>query len=192
MKRSVKKISTMKPIRRDLAQSCAWAGGTLYAYNFVVNPAAETYDPGCGNMTEVLGTNGGVMPCGAQLTIDGKTEQYFCAGCAKEAKKILAHRAAAPIVTDEQIDAELSRTYTIGIFWSASDVQTVRPDLTVDRAWEVLQLCRDRLDAELGINKRRQGIPPFTAGLINWDTLRAAADELYPQKQKIASSDNCP
>lgn len=36
---------------------------------------------GCDRPTHVEGTNGGTMPCGANLTRLGKTEPYFCAKC---------------------------------------------------------------------------------------------------------------
>lgn len=42
---------------------------------------APIYAPGCGQPTYVAGTNGGQMPCGANLTILGKTEQYLCGHC---------------------------------------------------------------------------------------------------------------
>lgn len=36
---------------------------------------------GCGVATHVSGTNGGTMPCGANLTRFGVTEPYYCARC---------------------------------------------------------------------------------------------------------------
>lgn len=36
---------------------------------------------GCGRPTHVAGTNGGTVPCGANLTVFGKTAPYFCAKC---------------------------------------------------------------------------------------------------------------
>lgn len=36
---------------------------------------------GCGRPTHVEGTNGGMMPCGAMLTMFGKTEPYYCSAC---------------------------------------------------------------------------------------------------------------
>lgn len=36
---------------------------------------------GCGRGTHVAGTNGGMMPCGSNLTKHGKTEPYYCAKC---------------------------------------------------------------------------------------------------------------
>ena len=39
------------------------------------------YAPGCGSPTQVPGTNGGTMPCGANLTEFGHTRQHFCPHC---------------------------------------------------------------------------------------------------------------
>lgn len=36
---------------------------------------------GCGKLTHVIGTNGGKMPCGANLTTFGKTAPYYCDDC---------------------------------------------------------------------------------------------------------------
>lgn len=38
--------------------------------------------PGCGRQTHVVGSNDGTMPCGALLTMFGKTKPYLCAACA--------------------------------------------------------------------------------------------------------------
>jgi hypothetical protein len=55
----------------------------------------------------------------------------------------------------------------IGLLWSIDDVQSLRPDLTADQAWSVLQRVDDQKDATLG---------------ITWDTLDWAADDLFPLK----------
>ncbi len=54
----------------------------------------------------------------------------------------------------------------IAAIWSIEDVQGVRPYLTDDQAWEVLQLVGDKADAEWG---------------ITWVTLETIADELFPE-----------
>lgn len=54
------------------------AGGTLIR---VVLPRIITQNGGCGCPTYVSGTNGGQMPCGAMLTVFGKTEPYYCGAC---------------------------------------------------------------------------------------------------------------
>ena len=65
----------------------------------------------------------------------------------------------------------MSRTITleddeIAIVWSVADVLEVRPDLTEDQAYEVLQLTKDKHDATIG---------------INWDVLAVHAEWEYPE-----------
>jgi hypothetical protein len=55
----------------------------------------------------------------------------------------------------------------IGLLWNIQDVQSLRPDLTNDQAWEVLQIVDDQKDATIG---------------ITYDTLSWAADDLFPLK----------
>src|SRR5271157_4794749 len=40
----------------------------------------------------------------------------------------------------------------ISITWSTEDVHEVRPDLTEDQAWQVLQAAKEHHDATIGIN----------------------------------------
>ena len=82
------RINIMRHNVVQLANACREGGGVLTAHNLITRRqflieanAIATYAPGCGLPTRVAGTNGGVMPCGAQLTRFGKTEQYFCADC---------------------------------------------------------------------------------------------------------------
>lgn len=56
----------------------------------------------------------------------------------------------------------------IAHIWSVEDVQEVRPDLTGDQAWEVLQAVDRRMDSEYG---------------VTWQTLEDAADDLFPPKE---------
>jgi hypothetical protein len=49
--------------------------------------------------------------------------------------------------------------------WYTSDVQDVRPDLSDDQAWEVLQEIKRTHDATVG---------------INWDVINCTADNLFP------------
>jgi hypothetical protein len=69
---------------------------------------------------------------------------------------------------DEPIDAHklLAKHRMIGVVWCIQDVQEVRPDLTDDQAWEVLQEVERKHDAEYG---------------INWTTLEIVADDLFPR-----------
>jgi hypothetical protein len=52
----------------------------------------------------------------------------------------------------------------IAIVWSTHDVQEVRPDLTDDQAWEVLQQVEHQQDASIG---------------ITWLTLKCVAEDLF-------------
>jgi hypothetical protein len=54
----------------------------------------------------------------------------------------------------------------VAVIWSVEDVQEVRPDLTDDQAWEVLQRCHDKHDCELG---------------LTWTTIEIVADGLFPE-----------
>ena len=56
----------------------------------------------------------------------------------------------------------------IAIVWSVADVLDIRPDLTHDQAYEVLQLAKDKHDANIG---------------INWDVLSIHAEWEYPEKE---------
>ena len=60
----------------------------------------------------------------------------------------------------------LAKHRMIGVVWCIDDVQEVRPDLTDDQAWEVLQAVERKHDAEYG---------------ISWTTLEIVADDLFPK-----------
>lgn len=72
---------------------------------------------------------------------------------------------AKPVV--DELHELLSRRRQIAHVWEIGDVRDLRPDLTEDEAWSVLQLVDDQKDATLG---------------ITWDTLEAAASELFPEE----------
>ena len=55
---------------------------------------------------------------------------------------------------------------TITVTWSVLDVLSVRPDLSKDEAWEVLQLIRKDHSANIG---------------INWEVIESFADFLFPK-----------
>lgn len=57
-------------------------------------------------------------------------------------------------------------TGTIVDEWHVDDVFNQRPDLTEDRAIEVLAFIAKKFDANIG---------------INWDVIDCAADYLYPE-----------
>lgn len=54
----------------------------------------------------------------------------------------------------------------IAIFWDCADVQSLRPDLNDDQAYEVLLAAKKHHDASEG---------------INWDVLSLHADNLFPE-----------
>jgi hypothetical protein len=60
----------------------------------------------------------------------------------------------------------LAKHRMIGVVWCIQDVREVRPDLTDDQAWEVLQQVERKHDAEYG---------------ISWTTLEIFADDLFPK-----------
>jgi hypothetical protein len=57
----------------------------------------------------------------------------------------------------------------ITIKWTVSDVQSVRPDLTDEQAYEVLLYVEDNHDANNG---------------ITWNTLSWAAETLYGEQEE--------
>lgn len=69
---------------------------------------------------------------------------------------------------DRDIHEMLAKRRHVAVIWSIEDVQTVRPDLSDDQAWEVLQECIDRHDCEWG----------FT-----WTFLKDVAHDLFPKSQ---------
>ena len=42
------------------------------------------------------------------------------------------------------------RQRQVAVIWCVADVQSVRPDLTEDQCWDVLQKCLDQHDSEWG------------------------------------------
>lgn len=65
---------------------------------------------------------------------------------------------------EPNIHSILARRRQIAVVWSVEDVLEVRPDLTPDQAWEVLEEARNDHDATIG---------------INWDVLDCHADMLF-------------
>jgi hypothetical protein len=60
----------------------------------------------------------------------------------------------------------LAKHRQIAAIWAIEDVKGVRPHLTDDQAWEVLEQASDNHDAEWG---------------ISWTTLKTVADDLFPK-----------
>jgi hypothetical protein len=59
----------------------------------------------------------------------------------------------------------LAKHQQIAAIWAIEDVKGVRPHLTDDQAWEVLERVGRKHDAEYG---------------ISWTTLECVADDLFP------------
>lgn len=59
----------------------------------------------------------------------------------------------------------LAKRHSIAAIWCTDDVRDIRPHLTEDQAWEVLQEVEDHHAAEWG---------------ICWTTLQTVADDLFP------------
>ena len=72
-----------------------------------------------------------------------------------------ADRVAAMV----DINQALKDQRKIAMIWTVFDVQGLRPDLTEDQCWEVLQNVKRHADAEFG---------------INWETLRSEAEDSFP------------
>ena len=65
---------------------------------------------------------------------------------------------------DIDIDALLADRQQIALLWSIEDVQEVRPDLTDQQAWEVLQQVKHCHDCNYG---------------VTWLTLEWVAQDLF-------------
>ena len=59
----------------------------------------------------------------------------------------------------------LAKYRKIAIPWCVEDVQNVRPHLTADQAWEVLEEVKNKHHADYG---------------ISWTTLEIIADDIFP------------
>jgi len=68
---------------------------------------------------------------------------------------------------DIDVHALLAQRKQIADIWCIEDVHGLRPDLTDDQAWDVLQQVKRKYDAEFG---------------ICWLTLEIIADLLYPER----------
>lgn len=63
----------------------------------------------------------------------------------------------------------------IAVIWEVDDVLVLRPELTDDQAWQVLQHAKRHHDAGIG---------------LNWDTLESAAKDLFGSDPEAASADH--
>ena len=76
--------------------------------------------------------------------------------------------ADEPVCINQLVHELLAKHHRIAAIWSTDDMRDIRPHLTEDQAWEVLQQVGDHHDAEWG---------------INWTTLQTVADDLFPQPE---------
>ncbi len=72
-------------------------------------------------------------------------------------------------MTEIDIHTFLAQSRQIAIVWSIEDVKEVRPHLTDNQAWEVLQLVEQSHDANFG---------------VSWETLDSAAQSLFGDAAK--------
>jgi hypothetical protein len=64
----------------------------------------------------------------------------------------------------------LAKHRQIAAIWAIEDVKGIRPHLTDDQAWEVLEQVRDTHDGEWG---------------LTWTTLETVADDLFPEPDDV-------
>lgn len=67
----------------------------------------------------------------------------------------------------------LDRQRQVAVIWEVDDVLVLRPELTDDQAWEVLQHSYDYHDAGIG---------------LNWESIATTAESLYGPEPQGASS----
>ena len=78
----------------------------------------------------------------------------------------IAHLAKEPVSSGNRLHRFLAKQRQIAIVWSIEDVHEVRPDLSDEQAWLVLETCKRNHDANVG---------------ITWDTLEITADYLFSE-----------
>ena len=77
-------------------------------------------------------------------------------------------------ISNTDIHRILAARNQIAIIWCIEDVQSVRPDLSEEQAWSVLQFAEKKHDANWG---------------INWQTLECAANTLFGWPPEAAEDD---
>jgi hypothetical protein len=75
------------------------------------------------------------------------------------------------------VHAFLAKQRQVAVIWSIEDVNQVRPDLSDDQAWQVLQEAERLHDCELG---------------FNWLLLETVADDLFPSPEDDTDAGECP
>ena len=79
------------------------------------------------------------------------------------------HDGKPPVESEGFVDVHqvLEARRQVAVIWSTDDVQDIRPDLTDDQAWRVLQNCRRVHDCEVG---------------FSWLLIETVADDLFPEQ----------
>lgn len=83
-------------------------------------------------------------------------------------QQIILERIFSKIELDDSNDQ-------IENIWSVEDIQSIRPDLTVEQSMKVLKESLDNHDATLG---------------VTWDSLKADADQLFPELKTCGNCGN--
>jgi len=76
------------------------------------------------------------------------------------------------MVTDHDIRLLLEHRRQIAVTWCVEDVQSVRPDLTDEQSWAVLQQCRHVHDCDVG---------------FNWLLIETVADDMFPDSNDYSA-----
>lgn len=101
-----------------------------------------------------------------EAAISGTTSQF---ALERDELATACRHARAALATGARLEVRelLAARRQVAVVWSIEDVLGLRPDLTDDQAWEVLQQAYDVHDCEWG----------FT-----WTHLETVADEMFPNE----------
>lgn len=83
-----------------------------------------------------------------------------------EAALNAAYQAGRRSAGTIDVDSVLAKRKQVAVIWCIKDIQEMRPDLSDDQAWDVLQQCRDAHDCNSG----------FT-----WSLIDLVAADLFPE-----------
>jgi hypothetical protein len=83
---------------------------------------------------------------------------------AEVTRQIMKAATSTPSKTEIDVHALLAERREIAVIWCIEDVQEVRPELTENQCWEVLQQVKDIHDAEWGITEQIRGALTPLAG----------------------------
>jgi len=108
-----------------------------------------------------------------------KEELDACDRALDQATAAIAHVKAAGVPSkpaEVDVHSLLATRRQIASIWSIEDVQEVRPDLTDEQSWEVLQAAEKDHDANIG---------------INWVVLRFHANWLHGDASQTDNAEEC-